>query len=192
VHLPPKTFRLLETLLERRPKAIPKDELMEVIWPGTFVVEGNLTRLIAELRQAIGDDAREPRLIRTIHGYGYAFCGETMAARGRSSAAGTVFKVIWGDREVALAEGENVLGRDALSAVCVDIGSVSRHHARIFVEGGVATLEDLGSKNGTYLRGRRLEAPAKLRDGDEIRVGTVPMRVRRLAAGGTTETARSR
>jgi DNA-binding winged helix-turn-helix (wHTH) protein len=192
VHLPPKSFRLLELLLERRPKAIAKEELFELLWPGTFVAESNLTRVIAELRDAIGDDAREPRLIRTIHGFGYAFQGSATSRRGPPEAAVPVFKVIWGDREVALAEGENVLGRDPLSVVCVDVASVSRHHARIVVEEDQATLEDLGSKNGTFLRGRRLKAPAALRDGDEIRVGTVPMVVRRFAPGATTETASRR
>ena len=186
VHVAPKSFRLLELLLARRPKAIGKEELIELLWPGTFVAEGNLTRVIAELRDAIGDDAREPQLIRTIHGYGYAFQGP--ASAGRTNAP-HVFKLIWGDREIALVDGENVLGRDPLSVVCVDVGSVSRHHARIVIEGDQATLEDLGSKNGTFLKNRRLKEPAALRDGDEIRVGTVPMIVRRFAPGGTTETA---
>jgi len=192
VHVAPKSFRLLELLLARRPKAIAKEELLELLWPGTFVAEGNLTRIVAELRGAIGDDGREPRLIRTIHGFGYAFQGSATSRPGPTEAAVPVFKVIWGDREVALAEGENVLGRDPLSVVCVDVASVSRHHARIVIEGDQATLEDLGSKNGTFLRGRRLKAPAALRDGDEIRVGTVPMVVRRFAPGGTTETASRR
>ena len=190
VHLAPKSYRLLEQLLEQRPKAISKEKLLELLWPGTFVSEGNLTRIVAELRDAIGDDAREPRLIRTIHGFGYAFQGGT-AASPRTAAAGPVFKLIWGDREIALAEGENVLGRDPLSFVCVDVASVSRHHARIVVEGEVATLEDLGSKNGTFLRGRKLGKPASLRDGDEIRIGTVPMRLRRFGPDGSTETAGS-
>jgi len=192
VHLPPKSFRLLELLLERRPKAIAKEELLQLVWPGTFVAEGSLTRVIAELRDAVGDDAREPRLIRTIHGYGYAFQGPATAeARRPTASPGTVFKLIWGDREIALGEGESVLGRDPMSLVCVDVASVSRHHARILVDGDRATLEDLGSKNGTYRRGRRLKSPEALQDGDEIRIGTVPMVFRRFSGGATTETARS-
>jgi DNA-binding winged helix-turn-helix (wHTH) protein len=191
VHLPPKSFRLLELLLDRRPKAIAKEELLELVWPGTFVADGSLTRVIAELRDAIGDDAREPRLIRTIHGYGYAFKGQASAEVGRPTASpGMVFKLIWGGREIALGEGENVLGRDPMSLVCVDVASVSRHHARILVNGDCATLEDLGSKNGTYRRGRRLKSPEALQDGDEIRIGTVPMVFRRFTGGATTETAR--
>jgi len=192
VHLPAKTFRLLEVLLERRPKAISKEKLMETLWPGTFVAEGNLARLLAELRDAIGDDAHEPRFIRTIHGFGYAFSGETHAGGGRiGSDAGSVFKLIWGDREIALHEGENVLGRDRNAVAWVDVGSVSRHHARIVVSGEKARLEDLGSKNGTFIKGRKLASPRDLKDGDEIRIGTVPMTFRRFASPQTTQTARS-
>jgi DNA-binding winged helix-turn-helix (wHTH) protein len=191
VHLPPKSFRLLELLLDRRPKAIAKEELLQLVWPGTFVAEGSLTRVIAELRDAVGDDAREPRLIRTIHGYGYAFQAPASADTRRPTASSPVFKLIWGDREIALGEGENFLGRDPMSIVCVDIASVSRHHARILVEGDRATLEDLGSKNGTYRRGRKLKNPEALSDGDEIRIGTVPMVFRRFYGGATTDTARS-
>ena len=80
VHLPAKTFRLLELLLESRPRAISKEKLMEALWPGVFVAEGNLARLVAELREAIGDDAHEPKFVRTIHGFGYAFAGEASPA----------------------------------------------------------------------------------------------------------------
>jgi DNA-binding winged helix-turn-helix (wHTH) protein len=193
VHLPAKTFRLLEVLLEQRPSAISKEKLMETLWPKTFVADGNLARLVAELREAIGDDARDPSLIRTIHGFGYAFQADARAVASRPRATPKiVLKLIWGDREIALGEGENVLGRDPLALVCVDIASVSRHHARILVEGDRATLEDLGSKNGTFRRGQRLKTPELLHDGDEIRIGTVPMVFRRFEAGGTTESARSR
>ena len=191
VHLPPKTFRLLEALLERRPKAISKEELMESLWPGTFVAEGNLARLVAELREAIGDDAQEPRFIRTIHGFGYAFHGEAAAGRPGTEPGAVVFKLIWGDREIALSEGENLLGRDPLAVACIDVASVSRHHARIVVSGDKVTIEDLGSKNGTHVRGRKVKTAAPLHDGDPIRLGSVPLVLRRFEAGGTTETARS-
>jgi DNA-binding winged helix-turn-helix (wHTH) protein len=65
VHVPPKTFRLLEVLLEQRPAAVSKETLMDTLWPGVFVAEGNLARLVAELRDAIGDDAHAPRFVRT-------------------------------------------------------------------------------------------------------------------------------
>lgn len=187
LHLQPKAFKLLEVLVERRPKAVSKEELIGLLWPKTFVADGNLARLIAELRETIGDDAHEPLFIRTVHSFGYAFQGNAVPSAGQQS----VFKLIWGDREIALSAGKNLLGRDPMAVACIDVASVSRHHARIVVEGEKVTLEDLGSKNGTYIRGRRLKGASALNDGDELRIGTVPLVFRRFASGGTTETAHS-
>jgi len=64
---------------------------------------------------------------------------------------------------------------------------VSRHHARIVVDGARAVLEDLGSKNGTSVRGRRLTAPAELQDGDEIGIGPAVLVFRSSSGDGTTE-----
>ena len=75
VHISPKAFLLLEVLLERRPAAVPKTMLKDRLWPSSHVSEASLASLVAELRSALDDDAREPRFIRTVHTYGYAFCG---------------------------------------------------------------------------------------------------------------------
>src|SRR3970282_731628 len=76
VHLTGKAFRLLEVLIEHRPTALSKDQLQDLVWPGVFVSEANLTSLITELRKAIGDDAHSPSFIRTVYGFGYAFSGD--------------------------------------------------------------------------------------------------------------------
>lgn len=181
VALSPKAFRLLEVLIRRRPKAISKEELQDTLWPQTFVSEGNLARLMAELREAIGDDAREPHFLRTIHGFGYAFSGSAEEPRGSASAgAGRpfVYRLIFGDREIALGLGENLLGRDEGSVVWIDESSVSRRHARIVIDESGAVLEDLGSKNGTYLRGKRIRGSVKLADEDLFRVGSASMILR--------------
>jgi pSer/pThr/pTyr-binding forkhead associated (FHA) protein len=90
-----------------------------------------------------------------------------------------------------LREGEHLLGRDADVSVWLESPTVSRHHARICVSGGGATIEDLGSKNGTYLHGERISAAASLVDGDEIRLGSIPVTIRLLKAAGSTVTQRS-
>src|SRR5215831_13624335 len=83
VHVGPKLFGLLELLLDAKPRALTKDEIHQSLWGATFVSDATLTSLVAELRAAIDDDARSPRFIRTIHGYGYSFCGEvTVATKG--------------------------------------------------------------------------------------------------------------
>jgi pSer/pThr/pTyr-binding forkhead associated (FHA) protein len=56
------------------------------------------------------------------------------------------------------------------------------------IDGDSAIVEDLGSKNGTYLEGKRLEAPSSLTDGDRIRLGSVPLTVRVLAHARSTAT----
>jgi len=176
VHLSPKAFDLLGALLENRPRALSKADLQQLLWPATFVAESNLSSLIAELRQALGDTAREPRFIRTVHRFGYAFCGQATEIRElRAAAPATAagYWVTWESGQVALATGENLLGRDRDVTVWLDSPTVSRHHARIVIAGPEARIEDLGSKNGTYLRGTRVTSPSRLSDGDAIRIGSV-------------------
>jgi DNA-binding winged helix-turn-helix (wHTH) protein len=184
VHLSPKGFELLRVLVASRPRTMAKEELFERLWPGVFVSEASLAGLVAEIRRAIADDAREPRFLRTVHGFGYAFSdGETALAD-----EGAVFRLIWGAREVPLSVGENVLGRDPDAAVRIDDATVSRHHARIVIAGRLAALEDLGSKNGTWLRGSRIGGSEPLCDGDAIQVGPASMVFRCYASGGSTRT----
>lgn len=189
VAVAPKVFQLLETLVRARPKALSKTELHEALWPDTFVSDANLANLVADLREALGDDARHPRIIRTVQRFGYAFQADASPVRG-AGAAPSSFRLVWGDREIALSEGENILGRDRDAVAWIDVYSVSRHHARILVSGDDARLEDLGSKNGTFLRGEPVKKPAPLVDGDEIRIGTAVLTVRRFS-GASTQTARS-
>ena len=188
----PKLLALLELLIDSRPRALTKDEIHHALWPDTFVSDATLTSLVAELRAAVGDDARRPRLIRTIHGYGYAFCGEIVAdAEGSDSGSKTCsYRVILGDREVALSKGPNVLGRSNAADICVDDIGVSRHHARITVDDQGATLEDLGSKNGTLLNGRIIDSPMALADGARIVLGTTALRFRVFKTQTSTETVR--
>lgn len=187
VPVPPKAFQLLGVLLERRPSALSKDDLHAALWPNSFVADTTLTTLVKELRAAIGDDARAPTFIRTVPAFGYAFSGEATDVR-RSVPNGFHCRVIGPDSQVALVEGENVLGRGPDSILWVDEETVSRRHARIHVDGKDATLEDMGSRNGTYVGDRRLEAPVVLRDGDLIRLGSLELRFR---ASGNPSSTRS-
>ena len=188
--IPPKVFQLLEILIAERPKALAKSEIHGHLWPDTFVSDANLANLIADLREALGDDAKQPHIIRTVQRFGYAFEADARPAPPAPLPGTALFRLVWGDREIALAEGENILGRDAGAVAWIDIYSVSRHHAKIVVSGDQATLEDLGSKNGTFLRGEPVRAASPLADGDEIRIGTAVMTLRRFA-GVSTQTARS-
>jgi len=194
VALSPKSFALLEVLIRDRPKAVSKEEVHRQIWPGTFVSEASLANLIMELRTALGDEARRPRIIRTVPRFGYAFCAAARALTGdgagsnpTSSGVEAAHRLIWGLREIALGPGENRIGRDREATVWVDDTSVSRRHARIVIdETGAATLEDLGSKNGTYLKGRKIQGVTPLSDKDEVTIGNAAMTFRVLHSTGST------
>lgn len=193
VHLSPKAFDLLCSLIEHRPRVVEKDELLARIWPDTFVVDAGLNVLIGEIRRALADDARQPRYVRTVHGVGYAFCG---SAGDAAEAAGPVRPVpcwlISADRTFRLEEGQNIIGRDPGCTVWIDSPSVSRRHARLTVEGRNrrVVLEDLGSTNGCFVRGASVDAPVVLSDGDAITIGSVELKVYLWNADRAAETAR--
>ena len=187
VHLSPKAYELLLVLVDTRPRAVAKSELHERLWPSTFVSEATLASLVAELREALGERGREPGLIRTVHGFGYAFSGAAHEA-GDAVPARVASWIICNGREQSLADGEHVIGRDGDAAVPLNSPTVSRHHARLVIAGDRATLEDLGSKNGTSVRGQRITTLVQLADGDRIRIGAFELTFRTLSGMGSTET----
>ncbi len=186
VHISPKAYAFLEMIIERRPNAVSRDEIYERLWPKTFVADCNLASIAAEVRQALGDDARKPRHVRTVFGFGYAFIGE----EGRGKRERTSTRLATASGELPLNEGENTLGRET-PILAVD-DAVSRDHARIIVAGDQVTIEDLGSKNGTYVGGKRITGPTDLADGDEITIGRTRMIFRVTGKPSRTVTLRTR
>jgi DNA-binding winged helix-turn-helix (wHTH) protein len=188
IHLSPKAFDLLGALLEARPRVLTKQELHQRLWPDTFVSDANLASLVAEIREALADDAREPRFIRTAQRVGYAFCGTAQPADGApTDTAAALCWLIRDGRRLSLQPGENILGREGEGIIVIASPTVSRRHARISIAADDASLEDLGSKNGTFLRGDPVSGAVPLHDGDEIRCGSVVLRFRR-ASGSRTVT----
>jgi DNA-binding winged helix-turn-helix (wHTH) protein len=173
VHLSPKAFDLLTILIDNRPRVVSKADLLEQLWPSTFVEETNLAGLVTEIRRGLGDSAAQPVFVRTIYRFGYRFVGEILAGETVTapSAPGSRPCLVFENRQVALMEGPNVVGRAPDATIQCEAAGVSRHHARLVLAHGEAILEDLGSKNGTYLRDERVTS-ARLSDGDEIRLGT--------------------
>lgn len=190
--LSPKAFQLLELLLDRRPEAVAKSELLERLWPETFVTDASLHNVVAEIRAALGDAPRAARYIRTVPRYGYAFHGDARvtppAEISRPADAGP--RLLSGKQEWPLAEGSNLIGRDRDCTIRIDSATLSRHHARITVMNGEVTVEDLGSKNGTHVNGRRVDQSVPLEDGDELQVGSVAMVYRTLDPLPSTVTRR--
>jgi DNA-binding winged helix-turn-helix (wHTH) protein len=195
MHLTPKAFDLLALLVAERPRAVAKWRIQDRLWPGTFVTESNLTTLVTEVRKALGDTARSPRYVKTVHRFGYAFCGVTTDSSQRPPASrrrGRHFTLEWADGQVALHDGENVIGREEDAAAWIESASVSRRHARIVIAEGTATLEDLGSKNGTFYRGQKITSPVVLANDESIVVGLVPLRFRFSEAAPSTRTVAKR
>jgi pSer/pThr/pTyr-binding forkhead associated (FHA) protein len=136
-----------------------------------------------------------------VHGFGYAFLAEVrdesapaasdQDGRGTTPAASAFLtaRLLWENRLIPLSPGENILGRDDEVHVRIDAPSVSRHHARIRVKAGeAATIEDLGSKNGTWVAERRLlDAPATLHDGEAIKLGKVELVYLEAKEKGSTQ-----
>ena len=181
IHLSPKAFDLLCTLIQSRPKVMEKGHLHARIWPNTYVVEGNLNVLMGEIRRAIGDSPQQAEFIRTVHGIGYAFCGTAVEVQAAPAALETLFCwVVWDNKTFPLSEGDNIIGRDPRCSVWVDAPGVSRRHASIRIDSANrrVALEDLGSTNGTLHRRSRVRAEVALSDGDEIKVGTVDLTIR--------------
>ncbi len=153
------------------------------------MAESALASLVADLRSALGDDARRPLYVRTLHGFGYAFCGSVEDERAPASPPSGC-ALLWAGREIPLPEGEHLLGRDEGCLVRSRSVRVSHRHAKITVRGGRAVLEDLGSRNGTSVGGRPIEGPVELAAGDAIAVG--PEEIVFLGPGGAGSTMTDR
>jgi DNA-binding winged helix-turn-helix (wHTH) protein len=175
-------------------KLASKQNIIDTVWRTEYVSEHALTQVIAELRAALGDDARNPSYIENIPRRGYRLVAAvTPVAMSVPSVhdASLPFKLQSEEGDHPLVQGPNIIGRTIDADLCIDRTEVSRCHARIVVQGTTATIEDLGSKNGTYVNGERLEAPILLTNGDEIWIGRSVARLRFLVEGEPTMTEQS-
>jgi DNA-binding winged helix-turn-helix (wHTH) protein len=152
-HLSLKAQQLLQLLLLMRPRALSREELYDALWPSTFVCETNLAGIINELRRALGDDARTQRYIRTIHGFGYAFCGEVVSTVSVTTVAAAL---LCDEQRHPLYKGENLIGRADDCRVVIAAPTISRRHALITMDDGWCSIRDHDSKNGTFVNGKRV------------------------------------
>jgi hypothetical protein len=176
VHLSPKAFDLLEILVARRPNVVSKEILLDEVWPGKVVEEANLAIAVGEVRKALGEDSKSPALVVTVARRGYRFAAEAEDLERPAAAAQKDLYprwwLTWRDTALPLREGDNIVGRHPASAIWINGGSVSRSHARIIVSPGRVTIEDLGSRNGTFVDGNQLSGPHQLLDGTEVTFGS--------------------
>jgi DNA-binding winged helix-turn-helix (wHTH) protein len=198
VHLTPKAFDVLVLLALARPRAVPKAEILDRVWPGTFVTDASLARTVHEIRDAIGD--ADGSVIRTVHGHGYAFAADATEEQPQlrqppapPSVAPVGAPRAWfylGAQPIPLHDGVLTVGRDPSAEVSLPFPETSWQHVRLTVTAVGVTIEDLGSKNGTLVRGQRLTVPIDLGDGDEVLIGTTRLVfVRAPAERSSTATA---
>jgi hypothetical protein len=128
-------------------------------------------------------------VIRTLHRVGYAFIGDAVVAGQTPAVGGPVWRLIWHGESIDVPAGESLIGRDRGCAVQIDADSVSRHHARLLVNGPEGSIEDLGSKNGTWVAGERIRGTAALTDGISVRLGSETVRFEFVVDERPTKTA---
>ncbi len=194
VSLSPKAYELFKLLVDVRPQAIAKDKLYRVLWPKTFVVHANLPNLIAEIRAALGDSGHHPRIIRTLHRFGYAFAADAEIIRPATPAEREHLKYCLRGTsgDLPLSAGENLIGRDPRAQVCLDATGVSRRHARLVIDGRNVTIEDLESKNGTFVRGARITSSQSLLPGDDLSFGRARLTLHVTSPDSSTTTMSKR
>ena len=202
-------MEILILLVQRAGTLVGRSEIAASVWgQGVHVEqEAAINTAIRKIRQVLGDDAAAPRLVQTVVGKGYRFIApvERLRAPGEADAIASsdrsgpaveglaypryVIKV--GRKEWVLLGGETVIGRDPSAGVYVDHPSVSRRHARISIEAGRARLQDLDSRNGTFVNGRRLEGPVEIRDDAVIGLGPITLLFCVLRAPASTQSMRA-
>jgi len=198
VSLTHKSRELLLLFLENPGRMLPRETIVDRVWREAAVTDDAVGAQIAKLRRALGDAGDDS--LKMVRREGYRWDADVRVEdaaprpprRTVAPAAGPRFRLILEDREIQLLDGPNVIGRDQDSAVWIDHASISRRHAQVVVANGHARLEDLGSKNGTFLNGRRISGPESLSNGDAIRIGVIPIVFRKLLRLKTTRNVSDR
>jgi DNA-binding winged helix-turn-helix (wHTH) protein len=189
VPLSPRAFRLLELLLESRPRARSQQSLRDALWPDSAVGYTSLAQLVSEVRKAIGDTADEARFLRTVSRFGYVFVGavEPLPDPTEPRFAGSL---VSDEREFLIPLGEGLVGRGEGCRVRLPSPLVSRVHTRFRADGQRVTIEDAGSKNGTWVNGTRIDGPVALAEGDQVAFGLFCAVFHRIGPGDSTRPGR--
>ena len=133
IELAPKTFAVLRHLVDHPGRLVTQEELLEAVWPETYVQPEILRTYILELRKALGDEAKKPRFIRTLPKRGYQFVAPIssgMAVRPAADAAAPIpagreaplaelsasfEQILEGRRQVVFITGESGIGKTTVS-----------------------------------------------------------------------------
>lgn len=178
VTLRPRVMEALTFLAGRPGEVVAKRELVDAVWSSGFVADNTIVHCINELRDALGDTVTAPRFLQTIPRRGYRMLGRVkeIEEEGTPVTFEEAGFHLLGKRWAAfLIDGDNLIGRGGEARIIVPSARVSRHHARITASGDRAVVEDLESKNGTFVDEQRVTAPTVLRDGATLRFADLPL-----------------
>jgi DNA-binding winged helix-turn-helix (wHTH) protein len=188
-------MEVLALLVQSPGTLVERAAIQNALWgPDVFVeCDPAINTAVRKIRQALDDDADEPRFVETIVGKGYRFvapvarddASETPASE-RTRRPFPSCRLSRGRQEFALEPGDNLLGRDPAARVYVNHASVSRRHANISVGSDGATIEDLRSRNGTFLNGKSVLEPTEITDGSIIGLGPITLTFVELGAPAST------
>jgi DNA-binding winged helix-turn-helix (wHTH) protein len=200
VPLERQAMELLRLLVEARGGLVDRAQIQAALWKTDVFVdhEAAINTAVRKLRRALGDRPERPQFIETVVGKGYRFVAAVREERPSpvppshdAQRRFPKYRIRRGDEEYALAEGANVIGREPDAHVYIDHPSVSRRHALISIGRNGAAIEDLGSRNGTYVDGRRIDRRAELHPRAVIGAGAITMTFEVLSAPASTKPMRS-
>ena len=167
----------LVLLVEHAGTLVSRDSLHAALWgPDVFVDrDAAINTAMRKIRNALGEDADRPRFVETVVGKGYRFIEPIVRETTVAERQVAGYRLTRGTHAFALQNGENLIGRDPDVHVVLDHPSVSRRHARVSVTPARVLLEDLNSRNGTFVDGRVITSPAELHDGAVVGVGPITL-----------------
>ena len=183
---------VLDMLIARAGTIVTRQELCQRLWPEAFVdFDNGLNNAVSRLRTALEDSATTPRFVETVGRRGYRFIAALEVVHQRQEPSPVRAWLVGDSGRIDLHAGQNVLGRRGPGVLELASSTVSRRHARITIDesSGKASIEDLGSKNGTFVGEHRITRAVTLVDGECVRIGSLTLRFTLVRASEDTRTA---
>ena len=181
-------MEVLVLLVEHAGTLVARDSIHAALWGSDVFLDRDaaINTAMRKIRRALGEDVDRPRFVETVVGKGYRFVGQIVRDTVDPQRQLAVYRLTRGTDAFALQDGENLIGRDPDVHIFLDHPSVSRRHARISIAAGRVVLEDLNSRNGTWIDGRGITSPTEVHDGTIIGVGPITLTFVSLSGAAST------